>query len=162
MGKIRHSSKIVQLNLDKVTLSDDDHIENMKFAVDFSDDMKFIDFSKNSIHDGDDLESVQSDSINILEKSYKVKESFISLLFCNSLQANLNQAFHVFCNKNDINVYKITSTSSYGNRFRVDPVHVCKIKDLPQLICIIFETKLINNFIYEESEEDEKEYIQKK
>jgi len=60
--KIRNSSKIVQLNLDKIALSDEEHIENIKIVVKYSEYMKFIDFSKNSINDGDDLETVHSDS----------------------------------------------------------------------------------------------------
>ena len=99
--------------------------------------------------------TIQSkDLISILEKSYTQEQSFLSLLFCNNLQTNLDQEFHKFCSEHDINVYKIVLRSKENQfTFSIEPVYVCDISDLPQLICIIFETKVINDIIIEESRE---------
>ena len=60
--KIRNSSKIVELNLAKIALFDIKQRNYIKNAVKYSEYMKIIDFSKNSINDGDDLEIVHSNS----------------------------------------------------------------------------------------------------
>ena len=96
--------------------------------------------------------------IKILTKSYAQKESFLSLLFCNEVESNLKQYFNAFCLKNEINVYRIVSVST-KNRFyfRVEPFYECKNLELPEMVCIIFETKVINMTIDEEDDEDSEE-----
>ena len=104
----------------------------------------------------------------MLSWTYIQKQSFLSLLFCNSVQSNLDQSFHDFCEKDKINVYKIVPlTTAHSYSFRVEPLHVCASRGLPEMICVIFETRLINNIIVvdnpDEEEnftaEDEKEYL---
>lgn len=84
------------------------------------------------------------DLIKILEKSFAHKESFLSLLFCNEIEKSvkMNLALKNFCLENGIFLYKLAKDQPLS--FTIESVHDHKLLN-PEMICIIFETKTINN-----------------
>ena len=90
------------------------------------------------------------DLIVILEKMYNHEKGFLGLLFCNTLNGNFENEFHDFCAENFINVYKIVPLrEGIQYSFRVEAVHECAIQDLPQFVCIVIETSIVNDVVIE-------------
>jgi hypothetical protein len=79
-GNIREGSKIVIQNLGVVKLSDQNHKENVETILEDAELLNFIDFSTNSIEDGDDLETLFGDSGWNLNKTFLEFNSFRSYL----------------------------------------------------------------------------------